>query len=158
IRFLCSQLRQLAFTTRQTTANLSQRLRPRQLTKQHRYKLIPASKSSRMPLAVMLSNRSLKIFPRKKLEQLTKNTAKSCGIHQGLASFGCLVYSTKHLQDRQPFFGLTHPLFSKPNLDRSAAEEGRASATSYQPRLGWCWSKNNCLASTTPSARNKVAS
>jgi hypothetical protein len=56
----------------------------------------------------MLPDGSLKIFARKKLEQLAKNAAKSFRIHQGLASFGCLVFSTKHLQDHQPFFGLFH--------------------------------------------------
>src|SRR5262245_29856216 len=87
-------------------------MRLSELAKQHRNELVPTSKTSSVPLRFLLANGFLKILSRKKLEQLIKYAAKSCRIQQGLASFGCLVFSTKHLEDRQPFFGL-FPVFHR---------------------------------------------
>jgi hypothetical protein len=71
-----SEVRQLPFATRQTIADLAQRLRPSQLAKKHGDKLTPTGKSPGMPLGPDFLNPALKLQTRKKLEKLTENAAK----------------------------------------------------------------------------------
>jgi hypothetical protein len=78
-------MRQLSHATCQTAANLSKRIRLPQLAKHHRHELIPTAKPAGVPFRFRVLYRILKFQPRKKLEQLTKDAAKSCCIfHKGV--------------------------------------------------------------------------
>ena len=66
-RYRYSQMLQMALATRQSTANLTQRMRPTQLAIQHGHELTPTGETSRVPLCLMLLDRFLEVSPRKKL-------------------------------------------------------------------------------------------
>src|SRR5690349_15451037 len=55
------------------------------MTEQHRYKLVPTSKASSMPFCFTRRYRLLKLTPRKNLEYLTQDAAKS--FHRAESSF-----------------------------------------------------------------------
>jgi hypothetical protein len=68
---------QLAFTTRQSAANLAQRTGLPQLAKEHGNELAPASEPARMTFRSRLAIQLLEFHTRKDLQQLRKNAAYS---------------------------------------------------------------------------------
>src|ERR1700744_2989163 len=72
-----TQMPQLAFASRQPSADLAQRLRSAQMTEQHGHHLRPTAKSASMMLRSMLAHRLFKLGPRKNSQNLRKNTAYS---------------------------------------------------------------------------------
>src|SRR5215467_6292321 len=87
------------------------------MAEQHRHKLIPTSKSPRMPFRFRLFHCLLKIHSRKNLEQLIQNAAKS--LH-GADSSSLIAVLDPHCRSYTEVQPLFDPLFSKPNLDSSA--------------------------------------
>src|SRR5262252_6791299 len=98
-------MRQSALATGESSTNLSQRISVRQMAEQHRYKLIPTSKPTRMPFCFGLLHRSLKIHSRKNLKQLTQDAAKS--LHGADSSFLIAVFAdtADRIQRISPFSG-----------------------------------------------------
>src|SRR5206468_11814910 len=70
-----SQMLQLSFATRQSAANLAQRMRPSQLAKQHGHELAPTGETPRVVFGFVLLNRLLEFPARKQLQHLRENTA-----------------------------------------------------------------------------------
>src|SRR5262249_49231444 len=97
------------------------------MTKLHRHKLIPAGKSSRMPLGLRLLHRLLKFSSRKNLERLIKDAAKSVHGTDLLNGFsvGCtdIIYRTRSRLWSLP----------APNLDRYALKEGTSALFKSAP-------------------------
>src|SRR5215831_14126211 len=77
LRYLYAKLLQSPFTTAEPASDLPQRLCIGQLAKQHGHKMVPASKTSRMPLDLCRLHLLMKLIPRKHLEQLRHDAAKS---------------------------------------------------------------------------------
>jgi hypothetical protein len=65
----------IAIATRQTTANLAQRMRPSHLAKQHGHELAPTGETPRVPFGLVLLDRLLKTPARKQLQHLRENAA-----------------------------------------------------------------------------------
>src|SRR6266403_526751 len=72
-----AQMRELAFAAPQTLLDLPQAVGTSQLAEEHRYELLPAAHSPRMPFGVELAHFALKVRARNKLEYLTEQAAKS---------------------------------------------------------------------------------
>src|ERR1700689_4038705 len=106
------QVSQLAFTSRQTAADLSQRLRSPQMTEQHRHHLAPTAKSTSVMLRPVLANCLLKLGPRKYPQNLRKNTAYSTHGGSLLAEIGFPARI-------QPQPSRLSPSSKKPNLDKT---------------------------------------
>src|ERR1044072_4678480 len=67
LRHLNAELLEATFTTGQSSDDFSQRLRIRQLTKQHGHKMIPTCEAPRMPLRSCITDVLMKFVSRKNL-------------------------------------------------------------------------------------------
>ena len=70
------EVRKLAFAALQSLLDLTQAVRPAQLTEDHRNELLPAIRSPRMPLRIVLGDQLREVTARNKLENLTEQAAK----------------------------------------------------------------------------------
>src|ERR1035441_6461233 len=69
------QMLQLSLATRQTAANLAQRMRASQLAKQHGHELAPTGETPRVPLGFVLLDGLLEVPTREQLQHLRENAA-----------------------------------------------------------------------------------
>src|SRR5205807_3648201 len=74
-RYRHTQVLQLSLAARQAAANLTQRMRPSQLAKQHGHELAPTRETPRVAFGLVLLDRLLEIPTRKQLQHLRENAA-----------------------------------------------------------------------------------
>jgi len=83
-----AQMRQLAQTTRQAVADLTQRVGVGQLTREHRGELCPAREALGITFAVVLAHQLGELRAQHLLKELTEETG---GPYHGIALRGCVV-------------------------------------------------------------------
>ncbi len=109
-----AQMLQLTFTATQTSRDLSQGIRPSELTEQHADELAPGRETPGMALRFRLTDPFLELQARKQLQYLTEHATIPIQVEP---SFGHLV-SCRNIYTNS---GLNFSIpFLKPNLDKSA--------------------------------------